>query len=159
LGLDVSGAASADAVAAALRRRGLRVSASRRLIIQILLEAAGPLSAREISTGPNGGSIGLDLASVYRNLEILERHGLADQIHLGQGPGRWMLAGAGEREYLACERCGAIEAVDPDELDEMRASIRERFGYEVAFGDTPMVGLCRRCREDGGSPSDGAETE
>ena len=131
---------------AVLRRRGLRASSSRRLIVQILLDAAGPLTAREIASGPNGASIGLDLASVYRNLETLEEHGLVHQIHTGQGPGRYVLAGAGRREYLACRRCGAVMVVDPDELDELRASVRERFGYEVAFSDVPMVGLCQDCR-------------
>ena len=142
----MSSSTKADAVSTALRRRGLRVSTSRRLIIQILLDADTPLSAREISSGPDGGSIGLDLASVYRNLELLERHGIVVQIHLGQGPARYVLGGAGEREYLACEQCGAVVVVDPDELDELRASVRARFGYEVTFADTPMVGLCRRCR-------------
>jgi Fur family ferric uptake transcriptional regulator len=139
-----------EAVTAVLRRRGLRASASRRLIVQILLDAAGPLTAREISSGPDGGSIGLDLASVYRNLETLEEHGLIDQIHPGQGPGRYILAGAGKREYLACERCGAVAVVVPDELDELRASVRDRFGYEVAFTDVPMVGVCRACRSSSG---------
>lgn len=138
--------AEAKAVTAALRRRGLRVSTSRRLIVQILLDSASPLSAREIAGGPDGTGVGLDLASVYRNLRILERHGLVDQIHLGNGPARWMLGGGHDREYLACERCGGVAVVDPDELDELRNSVRDRFGYEVTFTDNPMVGLCRRCR-------------
>ena len=136
-----------EAVTAALRRRGLRASASRRLIVQILLDAAGPLTAREISSGPDGASIVLDLASVYRNLETLEQHGLVDQIHTGPGPGRYVIAGTGRREYLACERCGAVTVVDPDELDELCATVRDRFGYEVAFSDVPMVGVCGDCRD------------
>jgi Fur family ferric uptake transcriptional regulator len=146
----LTGSSNPEAVTTALRRRGLRASASRRLIVQILLDAAGPLTAREISSGPDGGSVGLDLASVYRNLETLEEHGLVDQIHPGQGPGRYILAGAGKREYLACERCGAVAVVDPGELDELRSSVRERFGYEVAFTDVPMVGVCRDCGSSGG---------
>jgi Fur family transcriptional regulator, ferric uptake regulator len=140
---------SVDAALSALKRRGLRASASRRMILQILRETPSPLSAREISRGPDGGSIGLDLASVYRNLEILEDHGLVDQIQAGKGPGRYVLAGGAEREYLMCNRCGAIAEVDPDELESVRAVIRERYGYEVSFRHVPMVGTCRRCRGEG----------
>lgn len=136
---------SVDAAVSALKRRGLRASASRRMIIEILRETVAPLSAREISRGPDGGSIGLDLASVYRNLEILEEHGLVHQIQAGRGPGRYLLAGGVEREYLVCDRCGAIADVDPDEMDGVRTVIRERFGYEVRFRRVPMVGLCRKC--------------
>jgi Fur family transcriptional regulator, ferric uptake regulator len=136
---------SVDAAVTTLKRQGLRASASRRMIIQILRETVAPLSAREISSGPDGGSIGLDLASVYRNLEILEEHGLVHQIQAGRGPGRYVLAGGVDREYLACDRCGAIADVDPDELDSVRRVIRERYGYEVTFRHVPMVGLCRQC--------------
>ena len=116
------------------------------MIIEILRETVAPLSAREISTGPDGSSIGLDLASVYRNLEILEDHGLVHQIHVGRGPGRYVLAGGVEREYLVCDRCGAVAGVNSREMDAVRKMIRERYGYEVAFRRVPMVGVCRACR-------------
>ena len=65
-------------------------------------------------------------------------------IHAGRGAGRYILAGR-EREFLACSECGQTLDVDPDELDEMRAQIRERFGFEVTFRDVPMVGRCPAC--------------
>ena len=136
--------AGVDAVLAVLRRRGLRASASRRMIIRILLDASTPLEARQIETGPDGEEVGLDLASVYRNLETLEDHGLVQHIHAGRGAGRYVLAGR-EREFLACSECGQTLEVDPDELDEMRAQVRERFGFEVTFRDVPMVGRCPAC--------------
>jgi Fur family transcriptional regulator, ferric uptake regulator len=135
-----------DAAVTTLKRRGLRASASRRMIIQILADSDAPLSAREISSGPDGGSIGLDLASVYRNLEILEGHGLVDEIEAGRGPGRYVLADGAEREYLVCDGCGAIADLDPDQMDGVRRLIREHYGYEVGFRRVPMVGLCRNCR-------------
>jgi Fur family transcriptional regulator, ferric uptake regulator len=138
-----------DAAVTALRRSGLRASASRRMIIKILRETVAPLSAQEISKGPDGGNIGLDLASVYRNLEILEDHGLVHQIQIGKGPGRYVLASGVEHEYLVCDRCGAIAGVDPDEMDAVRAMVRERYGYEVTFRRVPMVGVCRACLGQG----------
>jgi Fur family transcriptional regulator, ferric uptake regulator len=136
---------SIDRFVCALKSRGLRASASRRLIIQILRDTRTPLSAREIGQGPDGESIGLDLASVYRNLEVLEQHGLVHEIHPGKGPGRYVLAQAEDREYLVCDGCGGIEGVDAIELDGVRALVRERYGYEVSFKRVPMVGRCRRC--------------
>jgi Fur family ferric uptake transcriptional regulator len=118
------------------------------MIIKILDDTDAPLSAREISSGPDGGRIGLDLASVYRNLEILEDHGLVDQIQTGRGPGRYRLAGGVEREYLVCDGCGAIADVDPGEMEGVRTVIREQYGYEVTFRRVPMVGLCPECRAD-----------
>lgn len=128
-----------------LREAGLRASAARRLVLEALFAAEGqPLSAERIAEGVTGRVPRSDLASVYRNLERLQEVGLVRHMHLGHGPGLYVLA-ASAREYLACESCSAVRAVDPVELDEVRASIRNRFGYEATFGHFPIVGLCEDC--------------
>jgi Fur family transcriptional regulator, ferric uptake regulator len=132
-----------------LRERGLRISTARRLIVDYLFAADGPVSAQQIASGLDRTP--LDLASVYRNLETLEEHGVVRHFHAGHGPGRYVMVGGGEREYLACDRCGAIEEVDRSELDALREDVHERFGYEVGFTHFPMVGLCPSCAaKDGG---------
>jgi Fur family transcriptional regulator, ferric uptake regulator len=133
-----------DGILAVLRRRGLRASASRRIIIGKLVDASSPLAAREIAFGRGGESLGLDLASVYRNLELLERHGIVHRIRTGRGPGLYALAWT-EGEYLACEGCGATIEVAPGQLDGLREQVREEFGFEVTFRDVPMVGRCPAC--------------
>jgi Fur family transcriptional regulator, ferric uptake regulator len=141
---------SAEAVLRALRACGLRISTARRMIVNLLFEADGPVSAQQIAGGLH--QTPLDLASVYRNLEKLEEVGVVRHFHAGHGPGRYVLAGGGEREYLACDRCGAIEEIDGCELDELREEVQARFGYEVRFTHFPMVGVCPRCAaaEEGG---------
>jgi Fur family ferric uptake transcriptional regulator len=143
---------SADAVLRTLRERGLRISTARRVIVNHLFQSAAPVSAQQIAAGLD--STPLDLASVYRNLETLEQHGVVRHFHAGHGPGRYVLVGGGEREYLTCDRCGAIEEVDRSELDPVRDRVQDRFGYEVGFTHFPMVGLCPRCAaRDGGAGS------
>jgi Fur family transcriptional regulator, ferric uptake regulator len=142
---------SADAVLRTLRERGLRISTARRMIVGYLFEAGAPVSAQQIAAGLDRTP--LDLASVYRNLETLEGHGVVRHFHAGHGPGRYVLVGDGEREYLACDRCGAIAEVDRSELDPVRDRVQDRFGYEVGFTHFPMVGLCPRCAARKGGAS------
>jgi Fe2+ or Zn2+ uptake regulation protein len=134
---------SPDSVLRTLRERGLRISTARLMIVNCLFEAGGPVSAQQIAGGLDHTP--LDLASVYRNLETLEEHGIVRHFHAGHGPGRYVLVGSSEREFLACERCGTIAEVDRSELDALRADVRSRFGYQVGFTHFPMVGLCPRC--------------
>lgn len=131
----------------ALRDRGLRLSTSRRLLLRALFAADEPVSAEEIATG-----LELELTSVYRNLETLERHGLVRHVHLGHGAGLYALVGRGEREYLYCERCGAVRAVDPSELERARAPIREDLGFDVRFTHFALVGTCADCAARGAVP-------
>jgi Fur family ferric uptake transcriptional regulator len=129
----------ADAVEA-LRARGLRLTTPRRLVLEALFATETPLSAEQIAT-----ALRLDVASVYRNLETIEQHGLARHVHLGHGPGLYALVGRGEREFLSCERCGAVRAVSPEALDPVRDQIRQTFGYEARFTHFAIVGLCADC--------------
>jgi Fur family transcriptional regulator, ferric uptake regulator len=135
--------ADIDAVLALLRERGHRVSAPCRLVLQALFAADGPVSAQHIAEG--AAELPMDKASIYRNLERLEALGVIQHVHLGHGPGLYMLVGQGEREFLTCERCHRVTTVDPEALDGVRAEIRERFGYDARFAHFPIVGLCASC--------------
>lgn len=132
--------APAEAIAA-LRAAGLRISTARRLVIEALFTAAGPVSAAELA-----GELRIDESSVYRNLELLERHGLVRHLHLGHGPGLYVLAGTGDAEYLFCERCHKVTAVAPADLDPIREAIEQRFGHHARFTHWAIVGVCADCR-------------
>jgi Fur family transcriptional regulator, ferric uptake regulator len=139
---DVPRLAAADPEQAIRRLRdaGLRLSTARRLIIEALFDADGPVAAPQLA-----GELSLDESSVYRNLELLERQGLTRHVHLGHGPGLYALVGRDDGEYLYCERCGKVTVVAPDELDEIRAQIRDRFGHQARFTHFAIVGVCAAC--------------
>ena len=140
-------ATDVEAAVEALRERGLRVSAARRLVLEALFGAAGPVSVERIAEGLEGRLPRSDLASVYRNLETLEEVGLVRHVHLGHGPGLYALA-APEHEYLVCESCHAVRSVAKEELDGIRGQVRDRFGYEARFTHFPLVGLCPDCIDE-----------
>jgi len=130
-----------------VRRGGLRLTASRRLVLEALLTAREPISAEDIADGLGGRMTQSDIASVYRNLETLGDLGLVRHFHAGHGPGRYVLGDYGEREYLACESCGALESVEPAALEPVRDAVRKLSGFEASFSHFPIVGLCARCAE------------
>jgi Fur family transcriptional regulator, ferric uptake regulator len=129
-----------DDAVRALRERGLRLSSSRRMVLEALFAAREPRSAEQIAS-----EVRLDPASVYRNLEALERIGLASHVHLGHGPGLYVLVGRGQREYLYCERCGAVRSLAPDELAPVRERVQTLFGYRARFTHHAIVGTCAKC--------------
>jgi Fur family transcriptional regulator, ferric uptake regulator len=124
----------------AVRGGGMRLSIARRLVLEALFAADGPISAVHLAH-----TLSIDESSVYRNLEVLERHGLIRHVHLGHGRGLYTLVGRHEVEYIYCERCAKVTAVTPEQLDPVRKSIKKRFGYEARFTHFAIVGLCERC--------------
>ncbi len=138
---------SVESAVNTVRARGLRVSAARRLLIEGLFAASGPVTAEELAGGLGGWLPRSDLASACRNLETLERIGLVCHVHLGHGPARYALATAAEHEYVACEVCGGFQAVAPSLLDPVRAAVRAATGHEARFDHFPIVGRCQACAE------------
>jgi Fur family transcriptional regulator, ferric uptake regulator len=124
----------------ALRESGLRLSTARRLVIEALFAADGPVSAAALAH-----DLVLEESSVYRNLEVLERHGLTRHVHLGHGPGLYALVGRDEGEYLYCQRCDKVTLLGPEELDPVREHLREHFGHTARFTHFAIVGLCEPC--------------
>ena len=134
---------SVDAAAAAVRRRGLRLSSARRLVLEALFAADGPVTAEELAGGLGGRVPCSDLASVYRNLETLEQLGMVHHVHAGHGPGLYALARG--REYVMCERCGDLRALPPAALAPVREALRDALGYEASFTHFPLVARCGDC--------------
>ena len=135
-----------DAIGA-LRARGLRVSAARRLVLEAIYAADGPISAEQVAGGLDGRLPRSDPASVYRNLETLEEVGLVRHFHLGHGPGRYVRAGDA-REFLVCDSCGEVRVLERRTLDDIRAVLRRDLHYEAEFTHFPIVGLCAGCHEE-----------
>lgn len=92
----------------AVRRGGMHLSTARRLVLEAFFAADGPVSAVHLAH-----ALSVDESSVYRNLEVLERHGLIRDVHLGHGPGLYALAGRQDVEYLYCEQCAATARGGP----------------------------------------------
>ena len=134
-----------DSAVELLRSHGLRVSAARRLVLDAVFVADGPVSADRIADGLAGRLPRSDLASVYRNLETLESVGLVRHFHLGHSPGLYGLAGGEEPEYLVCAACDAVRAVEPEAMEPVRSLIEHQLGWAASFSHFPIVGLCAEC--------------
>jgi Fur family ferric uptake transcriptional regulator len=137
-----------DSAVDALRSRGLRVSAARRLVLEALFTADRPIPAEQIADGLAGRLPRSDLASAYRNLETLEAVGLVRHFHVGHGPGLYGLTGTAECEYLVCDSCNAVRAIEPTQMEHVRSLIKQEFGYEASFSHFPIIGLCADCAHE-----------
>ena len=133
-------APSLTAAVVALRTRGMRVSATRRALLETLFRADRPRTAEELAGG-------LDLASVYRNLDALEAVGLVRHVHVGHGPGLLRARrAAATRGYAACERCGRhARARRPTRSRPCAPPCAPRPASPADFSHFPIVGRCPDC--------------
>jgi Fur family ferric uptake transcriptional regulator len=133
------------AAVTALRARGLRMSAARRLVLEVLYAAGGPVTAEEVAAGLGGRMTASDLGSVYRNLDTLERAGLVVHAHAGHGPAEYRLRNPGTPGVACCEVCGRSQPIAAPALAHLQAVLRDRLGWEASFSHFPLLGRCPDC--------------
>ena len=134
-----------DEAVGILKRHGLRLSSARRTLLVGLFAVDRLVTADEIASGLGGLIEPSDPPVVYRNLETFEELGLVRHVHLEHGPGRYVIAAGGAREYLVCERCARVVAVCPAVMDLIRHEIQDRFGFDATFEHFPIIGVCTNC--------------
>jgi Fur family ferric uptake transcriptional regulator len=137
--------ATLAAALATVRAHGLRASSARRLLLAALVAAERPITAEAVARGLDGRVPPSDVASVYRNLDALQRIGIVRCLHAGHGAALYTLAGGDDGGYVACERCGEVRTADPRALAAVRSAVRVALGYEASFLHVPLVGTCARC--------------
>ena len=131
----------------ALRRAGYRLTPQRMLVLQAITGGKGHLTAeaihrRAIETYPY-----LDIATVYRILQLLKRLHLVTEIGLGGESARYEVAEADKHHHMVCRTCGRTFDLSPSYLDEFRSRLVSEFGFEPDLEHFAIGGLCAACAQ------------
>jgi Fur family zinc uptake transcriptional regulator len=120
-----------------------RLTAPRRRVLELLLEADAPLKAYDLIAA-YAADAPAKPPTVYRALEFLERIGFAHRIESLNAYVPCRLTGAHSAAFLICACCGAAEEFEPDFAAELAAA--EARGYEIRAITLEARGLCPACR-------------
>jgi len=145
-------ASTVDQVLESVRARGGRATSSRRALLDVLFHADGHLTAEELATAVQVRAHGVDISTIYRNLEDLQRLGVVVHSHLGHGPATYQLATSAHAHFI-CDNCGAtVEA--PDELFQGLAdAAKTKFGFSIDPHHFAILGRCASCSAGAGAES------
>ncbi len=123
-----------------------RLTPPRRRVLELLLEADGPLKAYDLMAAYGAAGAPAKPPTVYRALEFLERLGFAHRIESLNAYVPCRLAGAPHSAaFLICDCCGTAEEFEPDFATQLAAA--EARGYVVAAVTLEVRGLCPACRK------------
>jgi Fur family ferric uptake transcriptional regulator len=129
-----------------LRSRGYRATQQRRLVLEAVrdLDHATPDTIRD---RVQQTSAELNLSTVYRTLDLLERIGLVTHTHLGAGSPSYHLAEEADHLHVVCRSCGAVADTPLDLADGLVERLRDDAGFEADARHLTVFGRCRACRE------------
>lgn len=129
-----------------LRERGFRLTPQREMVLSVLHEVEGFVTAEEVYERVSGISSSVDISTVYSTLELLQDFHLVASVDPGDGQRRYELLGLhGQHFHLVCRACGKIIGVEPDAIDSFAARMREEHGFQIDLEHLSVPGLCEAC--------------
>jgi len=137
----------------ALRAGGHRLTEPRQAVWSALATPAGPgepghLTVDEVVDRTQALGVGVDRATAYRVLALLEELGLVRSAQLDSGAAvRWELAHPDEHFHLRCRSCGSVD----HHVGTLVASVREHLdvghGFAADTIELTVHGRCAACRD------------
>ncbi|MFC1976151.1 Fur family transcriptional regulator [Chloroflexota bacterium] len=133
----------------ALKAQGMRITPQRAIIFEAIEKLEGHLTAEDIFAEVQQVNPYINLATIYRTLELLQDLNLITQTNLGRGRTYFALKDHCSHHHLVCQMCGSIEEFYDDVLEPVRAMLEERYGFEAYTDHMSIFGICKGCREAG----------
>lgn len=122
----------------------LRMTPSRRAILEQVRRAATHPTADEVYREVRKTLPRVSLGTVYRNLEILARHGLIRVVDDAGGRRRYDRTLEGHC-HVQCRSCGRVEDLHIDPASRLEELWESEGGFEIEECRVSFVGVCPEC--------------
>ena len=114
---------------------------------QLVLDAVsglGHATPETICTRVQETAPAVNITTIYRTLDLLEQLGIVRHTHLGHGAPTYATT-EHSHVHLVCHRCGGVEEIDADVLDDLAGTLRAGSGFSLDPTHVALSGLCASC--------------
>ena len=144
---DTAGAPLIDSVEGVLdlmRSRGGRATSSRRVLLEVLFEGDGHMTAEQLVAAVQRRVPDVHISTVYRNLDDLEQLGVVTHSHLGHGPSVYHLASRAHAHFI-CRVCGATFEAPDSMFRSLARNAESQLGFVIDTHHFAILGHCAAC--------------
>lgn len=133
-----------------LKKSGLKSTKGRREILIMLESSNQPIAAEEIFLFLKDKNSGINLSTVYRTLESLEKADLVTKVSIHNDDRMlYEFNNMDHRHYLVCTNCKKIITVRHCPLGEYERQVEEETGFTIYGHKLYIYGLCPECEGKG----------
>lgn len=133
-------------IIAALRWGGYRLTPQRELIVEAIANSDRHITAEEVLDVVRQKTKAVNIATIYRTLDLLVEQGLATRTDLGEGRVVYATIRHGPHIHLICRRCGRILEADASLLALLTTVLQEQYRFLCDTTHLALTGLCEDCR-------------
>ncbi|HSB67488.1 MAG TPA: Fur family transcriptional regulator [Anaerolineales bacterium] len=130
----------------ALRARRYRITPQREMIIESIAHAGQHINAEEVFRQIQHRTRAINIATVYRTLDLLVEQGLASRIDLGEGRVIYATNQHGPHIHLVCRQCGSVTDANQDLLSSLTGKLQSRYQFAADLQHISILGLCCDCQ-------------
>jgi Fur family ferric uptake transcriptional regulator len=133
--------------ASVLSKQGYRLTPQRLMILSAIKDSDDHISAEEIHGQVVARFPNVNISTVYRTLDLLERLGMVTKTDLGGGRVRYHPAEKGHHHHLVCRECGAIIDLDESLLSPLKDALLREYGFIADLRHLAIMGNCSNCHK------------
>ncbi len=125
-------------------------SRQRELIFQVLCDAGGAMTAEEICSKARDHYPRLGLATVYRNLRVLQEEEIVSSLNLGDGTTRFEIRDRQQHhQHFICDSCHRSFCLPGCLLESAAQHVAQHLPerFLLTRHELTLYGLCGDCRD------------
>jgi len=130
-----------DTILQRCERKGLRMTGQRKVIAQVLENAADHPDVEELYKRTSKIDPTISIATVYRTVKLFDEAGILDKLEFGDGRARYEDAKREHHDHLIDVNSGrVIEFMDSD-IEKLQEKIAQKLGYRLMGHKLELYGV------------------
>jgi Fur family ferric uptake transcriptional regulator len=131
-----------------IRKKNLKRSGQRQLILEVFLKTERHLTAEEIYNIVKKKNPSIGYATIYRTMKLFSEAGLCRELQVEDGVTRYEhLYKHKHHDHLICTRCEKFIEIFSPEIEALQKKIARKNGFNLERHRLELYGVCSDCRK------------
>ena len=130
-----------------LKKRGYRITNPREFILSILENSGHEhFTVEKLHQLSTKKDKNIDLATVYRTLELLESIDIVEHLHQAHGSGIYYLKSENDNNHIICDLCKSIFDLAKETKEKINKVLVQDSNFNVINHHFIYSGVCKNCK-------------
>ncbi len=130
-----------------LKQRGYRITPQREMIINTVAHSPRHITAEEVADSLREHTQAINIATVYRTLDLLWQEGFACRNDLSEGKIVYATFQHGPHIHLVCRKCNKVIDADVGLLNSLGQDLKSKYDFQSDLGHFSIFGICSTCQD------------
>jgi Fur family ferric uptake transcriptional regulator len=130
-----------------LKTKGFKMTPQRELIFRAFFELGEHVTVDELYSRVREKDSAIGYSTVWRNLKLICKVGLAEEVNLGDGVTRYDRITRKPHGHFYCEECKKLTEFDMSEVKGLLDDVAHSYSFQTESMKVEIRGRCKVCAE------------